>query len=226
MVETTNVLCNQTSGSGMSVSARVRALSRLTLLSLVASLAAAGCAGPSQADANRRIAQLQQSLAAREHELAAQQATIAELNERLAEARAIGPEALQRIYYPEQLIIDRLTGGYDDDGRPGDEGVVVYLRPVDREGDTVKAAGEARIELYDLANPPDANQIGTYTFSPEQLAKLWHGKLLTQHFTLKCPWPAGRAPSHAEVTVRAVFVDYLTQRVISAQTACNIRRPP
>jgi hypothetical protein len=101
----------------------------------------------------------------------------------------------------------------------------VYVKPVDKDGDVIKVAGDIRIQLYDLAASPTQNLIGEYFVSVEQVGKLWNGKLLTGHFSIKCPWPSG-PPKHAEVTIRVVFVDYLTKRVVSAQSTCQVKLPP
>lgn len=139
--------------------------------------------------------------------------------------RGISDEDLERIFYPEKLVIDKLSGGSDYDGRPGDDGVTVYLRPVDREGNVIKVVGDISIQLYDLAAPPQQNFIGEYKIPVDQAGRLWHGKFLTNHYTIKCPWPHG-PPKHTEITIRATFVDYLTKRVISAQTTCTVKLPP
>ncbi len=193
---------------------------------LVPLLLAAGCQeSTTVADLRREISALRETTRQKDNQLVAQRATIDELHTQLRVARSISEDDLKRIFYPEQLVIDRLTGGADYDGQPGDDGVTVHLKPLDREGDVVKVAGDLSIQLYDLAAPAGRNLIGEYQVPVDQLAKLWHGKLLTGHYTVKCPWPAS-PPEHPEVTVRAVFVDYLTKRVVSAQSTCKVRLPP
>lgn len=191
-------------------------------------LVAGGCdQATSCLDVRQEAEQLQRALRDRDDRLAAQQATIDELTQQLGVARRISEDDLKRIYYPERLEIDRLTGGYELDGQPGDDGVTVYLKPIDRYGDVLKVAGDVVIQLYDLAAPPGENLIGQYPVGIDQLAKLWHGQLMTGHYTVKCPWPdAAHAPRNPEITVRAVFVDYLTKRVVSAQSTCTVKLRP
>jgi len=168
---------------------------------------------------------LREEVKKQQDELEARQATIQELTRRLEQARGIKDEDLKKIFRPEKLVIDGLSGGYDADGQPGDDGIVVYLRPVDAEGDALKIAGDIRIQLYDLAAPPAQNLLGEYFVPVEQSRELWHGKLMTNHYTVRCPWLRG-PPKNPEVTIRATFVDYLTQRVISAQRTCTVNVPP
>ena len=186
---------------------------------------AAGCQAPAELQLRREMAGLRADLREQENEFAAQQATIKELNNQLDVARGISEDDLKRLFYPERLVIDSLSGGSDYDGKPGDDGVTVYLKPVDREGDIIKVAGDVRIQLYDLAAPPQQNFIGEYFIPVDQIGKLWHGKLLTSHFTIKCPWPHD-PPRHPEITIRATFVDYFTKRVLSAQETCQVELPP
>ena len=197
---------------------------RVSLLSLLAILTF-GCQPPKSTDYERQLQVLRETIAQKNAELASQKATIDALNKRLDAVRAIRPDDLTKIFYPERLQIDSLSGGFDSDGRPGDDGVVVYLKPVDAVGDVLKVAGEIRIQLYDLDAPPAQNLIGEYVIPVDQSRGLWHGKLMTQHYTVRCPWPHG-PPQNPEITINATFIDLLTQRVITAQTTCTVKLPP
>jgi hypothetical protein len=186
---------------------------------------ATGCASQTERDLRLKVIKLEESLRDKDNRIAAQQVTIDELGQQLAIARSISEDDLKRVFYPERLIVDRLSGGEDYDDKPGDDGVTVYLKPIDRDGDVIKVAGDLRIQLYDLAASPKNNLVGEYFIPVDQIGKLWHGKLLTGHYTIKCPWP-GPPPKHREITIRAVFVDYLTKRVVSAQDVCTVDLPP
>lgn len=201
-----------------------RTWSELVLFGLLAGLAA-GCQSKTVGDLQLEINRLKETVKEQNNRLEAQRATIDALGRQLDVARSISEEDLKRIFYPEQLVIDKLSGGADYDGRPGDDGVTVHLKPVDRYGDVIKVAGDIRIQLYDLAAPPGRNLIGEYFVPVDQVGELWHGKLLTGHYTIKCPWPKG-PPEHSEITIRAMFTDYLTKRIVSAQSTCQVRLPP
>jgi len=212
--------------SGMAPHGRLRAGAlALSLPALVAFFGGAGCQSPAEVELRREVVELRGRVKQQEDLLAARQAAIDELHRQLAAARGISDEDIGRLFYPERLIIDKLTGGYDSDGVPGDDGVVVYLKPVDREGDVLKVPGDITIQLYDLAAPAGDNLVGEYRLSVDEVAKLWHGKLWTNHFTIRCPWLHG-PPRNPEITVRAIFVDYLTRRVVSAQSTCTVKLSP
>lgn len=202
--------------------ARARPVPVLVALASVLAGAGTGCTPAPEIDLRRENERLKGELARLTNELAAHQAAIDALNRQLQVARGLTDEDLKRLFYPEKILIDGLSGGEDYDGKPGDDGVTVYLRPVDRMGDTIKVAGDIRIELYDLAAEPGHNRVGECTLTPEQAIELWHGKLLTNHFTIRCPWTAG-PPQHPEITIRATFKDYLTQRVMTAQSVVTVR---
>lgn len=197
----------------------------LTLVLCLAALLPAGCVTPPDMEAERELQLLRDTVADQNDRLAAQKATIDTLTQQIDTIRNIKAEDLAQIFHPVKLVIDRLSGGLKADDQPGHDGVVVYLKPVDAAGDVLKVAGEIRIQLYDLAAPPAQNLIGEYVVPVEQARDLWHGKLMTYHYTVKCPWPHG-PPAHPEITIRATFIDYLTQRVMSAQTTCTVELPP
>jgi hypothetical protein len=185
-------------------------------------LSAPGCESPAQLELQRQLRALNDQITEKDHQLAAQRITIEQLQQRVAQVRGLTPEDLERIFYPVKIEIASLSGGANYDGQPGDDGVTVYLRPLDRAGDAVKVAGDIRIELYDLANPPDDNLVGVYSVPVDEASRLWHGKLATYHYTVRCPWESG-PPAHDEITIRATFEDYLTQRVMTAQTVCRVQ---
>lgn len=122
----------------------------------------------------------------------------------------------------DRIELDRMTGGADYDGKPGDDGVTVYLRPRDADGDVLKAAGEIKVQLFDLTEKPA--ELGLYLINdPEELRKSWLGKFLTNYYVVKCPWdPKIGPPTHSEVTVRVTFLDYLTGRVFVESKLLNV----
>src|SRR4030095_16314710 len=105
----------------------------------------AGCNQPGVIELQRENSKLKDTISQKDHDLVAQQTQIQELNQQLAVVRAFKPDDLQKIFYPEKLQIDSLTGGENYDAQPGDDGVTVYLKPIDRDGDVIKVAGDRRI---------------------------------------------------------------------------------
>ena len=180
-----------------------------------------GCQTNTQIDLERRVTALEGQVEQRDNELAARQATIDDLYQRLQTVRALTDDDLRRIFYPEKIELASLSGGDDYDGQPGDDGITVYLRPIDRTGDALKVAGDIRIELYDLQNPSGQKLIGEYEFPVDQIAELWYGKFATYHYTLRCPWQNGPPKHHRDHDPRHVR-DYLTQRSMSTQAVRKV----
>lgn len=180
-----------------------------------------GCSATPQTDLNREITVLKEQNAQKDRDIAAKAASIDELHKKLATATGVDEKQLQYYYYPEKLVLASLTGGYNDDGKAGDDGVVAYLQPVDRDGDVVKVAGAIRVQLFDLANPPDRNFLGEITVPLEKVREKWFGKLMTNHYTVKVPFQV--PPAHDEITVRATFVNLFPQRVVTAQSVVQVK---
>ncbi|TWT42220.1 hypothetical protein RAS1_33500 [Phycisphaerae bacterium RAS1] len=205
-----------------------RRLAPTLLLALCSPSVAAlsGCWGPAgNAEYERELGTLRAENNRQAEQLLGQKAALDECQRRLTIARGLKPEDMKLLFYPDTLVIDALSGGEDYDGKPGDDGVTVYLKPVDRAGDVLKSAGDIAVELYDLAAEPGQNRIGEYKIPVDKCGELWNGKLLTYHYAIRCPFPAGR-PKNTEITIRATFVDYITQRVLTAQKVCTVRLAP
>ena len=113
----------------------------------------------------------------------------------------------------------------DLDGREGHEGIKVFLRPLDADESVIKAAGDVKIQLYDLAAPKGRNLIGEYVWSAEKISQQWSSSAFTYHYSFECPWKKGAVPKHEEITVRVEFTDYLTGKVFSTQKICKVKLP-
>jgi len=202
---------------------------RQLVLTGIAALLAAGCntvpAGKFQ-DAQRELQAAREEVRRLQQQLAAEQQAARELQQQLASARGFDQKALDTLPLPERIELDRRSGGYDTDGRVGDDGIVLHIRPVDRDQHVVKAAGRLHVALFDLAATEDRRLIAEYHFDEPTLREKWYGRFMTQHFTVRCPWPQGRMPSGPEVTARVVFTEFLTGRPLVAQEVFRVTFPP
>ncbi len=144
--------------------------------------------------------------------------TIARLHRQIEQLEGFGPGRPAGLFAPVKIEIASLSGGAEYDDKPGDDGVTVYIRPRDAEGDVVKVPGRFTIQLIDNTNLASPRRLGLYVFDdPGELGKLWHGKFATNHYTLRCPFPPGaKLPATRRVTVQAEFVDYLTGATLTA----------
>jgi hypothetical protein len=202
------------------------------MLSLAAGVSAslllclAGCSSPSRAniELRKQNQQLQVRLAEAEHQREADQRVIAGLREQRGVLPTLPPERLARLFTTQGLAFGRLTGGADiNPKQPGDEGLALYLEPVDGSGQVLKAAGSFDIDAFDLAEPNDP-LIGHWHFTLDQAKNAWNGLAFVYSYALICPWQ--RVPKHEDITVKATFFDELTQTPFHAQQVVHIVLPP
>jgi len=195
---------------------------------VVVSAALPGCRGFDVFQQDKKIKQLEADLASAREDLdqagkdtAAARTELAEKQKQIDTLIKLGPDRLKKLFHVETIKLGRYTGGADFDGQAGDDGIKVFLRPIDSNGDTIKAAGSVTVQLYDLAQPADETLIGEYKWSVDEVAKAFSGGFMTYQFTFKCPWKPG-PPKHKEITVRVEFTDYLTGKHFRAQKLCKV----
>ena len=105
-----------------------------------------------------------------------------------------------------RIELDPLTRGADFDGRPGDDGLVVVLRP---SGLKQSAAGDPQsiaVVALDPALDGEQARVGRWDLSSKQIASYRHGLDGNVVYKLKLPWPQN-APEHDRLHV---FVRYVT----------------
>jgi hypothetical protein len=138
--------------------------------------------------------------------------------EQIETLKRLGSERPVDAFAPIRLEIGSLSRGGDFDGVPGDDGVTVYVRPLDADGDVVKTPGRLRVELLDGTDLGSPRVLGVCSFEDvNQLRGLWHGKFLTQHFTVRCPFTLGKPlPPSRRVLARIEFVDFLSGATLTA----------
>lgn len=192
---------------------------------LVGLAVAGGCADPNETLALRRELQdARDSIKKAQEEKLALRNQIARQRRHIERLQALGAKRLARLFHVRRVRLGRYTGGVDLDDKPGDDGVKVYLQPIDRHGSVIKAAGSVKVQLFDLAAPPGGNLIFQRTWAAENIHTKWFRGLLSDHFVFECKWDA--RPAHDEITVRAQFTDYLTGRRFTAQKLCKLALPP
>ncbi len=198
----------------------------LSLMGVWALAALAGCNGLTMEERLRQrdqqVQQLTDKVDKLSNEVATKNALVDAQRKQIATLRRLGDKRLEKLYYVTAVKLDRLTGGANYDDKPGHDGVTAYIQPVDQDGHVLKAAGDLRIELFDLANPDGQRRIGEYRLDVDHAREAWHGRLMTNHYTVKCPWRTG-PPAHDEITIRVEFADYLTGRTFRDQKVVKIQ---
>ncbi|MCE5279133.1 MAG: hypothetical protein LLG03_14025 [Planctomycetaceae bacterium] len=194
---------------------------------VVLAAAAVGCepAPPAAAtsDANALAKQVSQ-LEAQNRKL---KDDIAQQNKQIDTLQGLGgPSRLEKIYHVNSIELSRYTGGVDDDKKPGDDAVDVFVAPLDQQRDKIKAAGSMTVEIYDLAQPAAENLVGRYAWNADELAKHWKSGLMANFYRVRCPLPKDRPLKHADLTIRVTFTDFLTGKQFAAQSTAKATLPP
>jgi len=198
------------------------------VMAIVSLLVIAGCdSSRRQIGIIREKEALQRTADRMLRELSAKDARIRQLESQVAYLQSFDPNRPVDIFSPVKIEIAGLTRGADYDGLPGDDGVTVYVRPRDADGDAVKAAGSITVQLIDNTNLAAPKVVGVYEFDDAQaLRTMWHGRFNTDHFSLKCPFPDGFSPpASRRLTVSARFVDFLTGATLTAVKEVDISFP-
>jgi hypothetical protein len=134
-------------------------------------------------------------------------------------------ETLRRL---TSVKIGRYTGFYDKDNDGRKEKLIVYIQPMDEDGDKVKAAGDVDVQLWDLNKTEGGALLGQWHVTPNELKKLWFDTLLTINYRVMFDI-RGKidpdAPGDGPLTVKITFTDYLTGRVFNDQKAIKPAGP-
>lgn len=179
---------------------------------LLGLFAVAGCAARGNLDAleselrqqeDLRVA-LEDRLARTETDLRVAQSDADNLRSQLAKSgrQTLPLEQSQALHRASKLTLHSLmTGGWDNDPAPGDEGLTVLLTPVDEHGDQVKLGGDLELELLDLSLAGEQQRLGSWSIPRDEVAGLWHKGLLGAGFLVRVPWQS--IPEHERLTVVA-----------------------
>ncbi len=124
----------------------------------------------------------------------------------------------ENLYRLQNIEIGKYTGFFDKDKDGEKEKLIVYIQPIDEEGDIIKATGTVDVQLWNL-NSPEVNQamLGQWRVEPGELKKLWFATLITINYRLTFDI-ADKVKSFDEpLTVKVTFTDYLSGKVFKEQ---------
>ena len=132
---------------------------------------------------------------------------------------------LEKLYRLNSVKIGRYSGFYDDKDKDGKyERLIVYVQPIDEEGDKIKVTGTVDVELWNLNKAGDEALLGRWHVTPNELRKLWSATLLTINYRLVFD-VAGKVHDFKDIMVAQVtFTDYLRGRVFKDQRIIKPRQ--
>lgn len=166
-----------------------------------------------------RLEKLEQEKGQLTRQIQHTQAENEQLRKQLQVLSGIPPEVKpENIYNLQRIKITRYTNFYDKDKDGQREKLIVYIQPIDADGDIIKAAGRVDVQLWDL-NAPRANQalLGQWRVKPGQLRKLWFATLLSTNYRLTFDIANIIKDLKEPLTVKVTFTDHLTGKVFKEQ---------
>jgi hypothetical protein len=187
---------------------------------------AGGCAKPNAANIQLRKenAELRAQVADLERRHRADVASLRARENDGTTAASLPQERLDQLFTVHGIQFGRLTGPADWDPKsPGDDGLKIYVVPIDGAGQQLKAAGSFVVEAFDLARGDNA-RIGRWEFPLDQAAKNWFGQALLYGYVLQAPWQ--QRPEHSDVTLKVSFTDALTGRTFTEQKVVKVNPTP
>jgi hypothetical protein len=122
----------------------------------------------------------------------------------------------ENLYHLQRIKISGYTNLYDKDKDDKKEKLIVYIQPIDMDGDIIKAAGDVDVQLWDLSKEKEQALLGQWHVKPEQLKKLWFAALMT-HYRLEFDVAEKISEFKEPLTVKVTFTDYLNGKVFKEQ---------
>lgn len=106
-----------------------------------------------------------------------------------------------------QIVLNRQTGGYDDDGCPGDEALMVAVEPRDADGHALKAPGMLYVEAVEINRAGLKSVLSTWELSEAELRRTWRSSLLSNGYHVKLPWKNWPTADRLRVVARLTLPD-------------------
>ena len=123
----------------------------------------------------------------------------------------------ENLYEIEQVRVGRFTDLYDKDKDGRKEKLIVYIQPIDKNGDIIKAAGVVDVQLWDLHNENGQALLGEWHVDAASLKKLWFRTLISINYRLIFDVGDKVKSFDEPLTVKATFTDYLSGGVFEVQ---------
>jgi outer membrane murein-binding lipoprotein Lpp len=124
---------------------------------------------------------------------------------------------LESLNQLERIKIGRYTGFFDKNNGGKKETLIVYVEPIDKQGNVIKAPGAVEVQLWDLNKPESGAMLGQWKTGPDELKKLWFSTIVSSYYRLTFNVADIIDNLQDPLTVRVTFTDYLTGKVFTEQ---------
>lgn len=179
----------------------------------LAVIAASGCASRGNVDL------LEARLREQEDQLRSLHAQVDRTNSELSAARRLNETLKQKVVQPAShdqafdlserqfqvaglKINSLLTGGFNRDGKPGDDQVTLVFAPIDRREQPVQVPGHVECELLDLNRPSGQQRLGLWKFDVTKTHTAWQKSLGSFGYRFELPWLTQPSSSALELRVQ------------------------
>lgn len=123
----------------------------------------------------------------------------------------------ENLYRLQRVNIHRYTNIIIDDDEDGrKESLVVYIQPIDENGDKIKASGSVDVQLWNLNKPDGQALLGQWRVEPDELRELWVAFVVI-NYRLTFDVSEIIDNFNEPLTVKVKFTDYLSGRVFEGQ---------
>lgn len=123
----------------------------------------------------------------------------------------------ENIYVLDKVSLTKHTNLYDKDGDGTREKLIVYVEPLDTDGDIIKARGKIEVELWDLNRENGQAKLEQWTVKPDELSKLWFNTMMRTNYRLTFDIAEVAKEFKESLTVKVTFTDYLTGKTFKEQ---------
>ncbi len=124
---------------------------------------------------------------------------------------------IEHLYDLQRIKITRYTNLYDKDKDGKKEKLLVYIQPIDKQRDIVKATGAVDVELWDLNKKAGEAKIGSWHVPPAELKELWCATLITINYRLAFDVGDKITGKEKDLVVKVTFTDYPSGKVFKEQ---------
>jgi len=190
----------------------------LFVVSVVMAATLIGCGGGSSDDkpawqSNKKLLQQKTELENQVRELEAQNKQLKQQVETLG-----GLDKnirMENLYDVQSISIVSSTGIYTKEKSQKPQ-LMVYFSPLDKTGNSIKAAGTVEVQLWNIADSANEALIHKWEVGPGELSKDWGNALMNSFYRLALDLPKNM-PAKGDFVVRVSFTDYLRGKVLTAR---------
>jgi len=140
-----------------------------------------------------------------------QNTQIEELTRQLTHTRGFGADLMSQLVKVAGIKLGRYTRGEAN-------GLIIYVKLIDQQGDIIKAAGRINLAIWDLSAESEGQLIGQWHFDANDLQDYWIAGMMNNHFKFTLPWPNGETPKQKNLTLKCTFTEVLTGNTFDVQT--------